>query len=343
MLIGLITNDYFDAVHSRKRMAEWFKKHKGIEVRIAVPEFEKGIADFYYFKSRGFSVKSLRDIRAFTRENDLIIYRGIEVIFFSLFINHQKKDVYYLLTGLGKVYAYKGIGRSLFRFMYRCGIQILLRKNKARLIFQNKQDPRDLNIKKYHLMRGSGHTRRYTLEPKPFKDGKIKVVTCTRLTESKGIREIFTFANAVKYHKDIQFIVCGDYGHLGVDIQETIEELNKLENVNFKGFCADVESEIRLCDYAFFPTRYREGSPRFLIEAASYGLNLITTNMPGCDYYVANGIAYKHENTKDSLQWILQRREEEYILKSQETLNFYKNNFVASKVFEGLYHYINKR
>ena len=342
MIIGLITNDYFDAVHSRKRMSEWFKKYKNIEIQIASPELENGVTDFYYYKGRKLSIKSLKDIKYFTVGKDLVIYRGIELIFLSFFINHRKKDVYYLLTGLGRVYVYDGIGQSIVRFLYRSLIRILLRKNKARLIFQNDQDPRDLKIKEYYLMRGSGHTRKYSLEQQPFKNGKIRVVTSTRLTESKGVREILAFANAVKYHKNIEFIVCGDYGHLGGEIKQIIEELNKLENLNFKGFCADVEGEIRLCDYAFFPTQYREGSPRFLIEAAAYGLNLITTMMPGCDYYISHGIAYNHENINDSLQWILKRSEEEYILKSNETLNFYQDNFLDTKVFEDLYRYINK-
>ena len=169
-------------------MSEWFKKYKDMEIQIAAPELTNGIADFYYFQSRKLSFKSLRDIKFFTKEKDLIIYRGIELIFLSLFIDHRKKDVYYLLTGLGRIYVYEGIGRGIVRFLYRCLIQILLRKNKAKLIFQNDQDPRDLNIKEYHLMRGSGHTRKYSLEPQPYKDGKIRVVTSTRLTESKGVR-----------------------------------------------------------------------------------------------------------------------------------------------------------
>jgi glycosyltransferase involved in cell wall biosynthesis len=35
-----------------------------------------------------------------------------------------------------------------------------------------------------------------------------------------------------------------------------------------------------------FPTEYREGVPRALLEAALVGLPLVATNMPGCDEVV---------------------------------------------------------
>jgi len=46
---------------------------------------------------------------------------------------------------------------------------------------------------------------------------------------------------------------------------------------------------IDLSDIAVLPTYYREGKPKFLLEAASMGKPVITTDVPGCRDIVENG------------------------------------------------------
>jgi N,N'-diacetylbacillosaminyl-diphospho-undecaprenol alpha-1,3-N-acetylgalactosaminyltransferase len=43
-------------------------------------------------------------------------------------------------------------------------------------------------------------------------------------------------------------------------------------------------------DVFVFPSAYREGIPRVLLEAASMGLPLVTTNSPGCNEVVEDGV-----------------------------------------------------
>ena len=106
------------------------------------------------------------------------------------------------------------------------------------------------------------------------------------------------------------------------------------------GFCNDVEAEIVKCNYAYFPSRYREGSPRFLIEASSYGLNIITTKAPGCDYYINHHVAYSYENVPDVLKWIKGRTHEDYLMRKKDTISFYEKNFTSNMVFEEFFKYI---
>jgi glycosyltransferase involved in cell wall biosynthesis len=47
---------------------------------------------------------------------------------------------------------------------------------------------------------------------------------------------------------------------------------------------------LRECDVVCLPTRYGEGIPRILIEAAATGLASIVSNHPGCREVVEDGV-----------------------------------------------------
>jgi glycosyltransferase involved in cell wall biosynthesis len=52
---------------------------------------------------------------------------------------------------------------------------------------------------------------------------------------------------------------------------------------------SDVPSLLNAADVFAFPTEYREGVPRVLLEAALAGLPIVTTSMPGCNDVVQDG------------------------------------------------------
>lgn len=337
MRIGFVTNDFFDAVHSRLKMSKWMFTNKGIQISVASPQSSLNVDGIWFYKSRGLNLDNINNINRYVRKNDIVIYRGIELILLSLFINHRGKKVFFLLTGLGKAFTYNGRFKSLIRLLYRLVLCFCIKKNNAQIIFQNKEDPDELRIKNYHLMRGSGHTRKYTIPEIDSKINNVKIITCTRLSKSKGLDDILSFAHLVSGSKGLDYIVCGDYSNLDLKYRSRIRNLNRYHNIHFKGFCEDVEAEIMKCQYAFFPTRYREGSPRFLIEAASYGLNLITTKMPGCSFFIDNNVAYHYNNASCVIEWIYRRSYDDYIKCKENTIKFYENNFISEIVFEDLY------
>jgi glycosyltransferase involved in cell wall biosynthesis len=51
----------------------------------------------------------------------------------------------------------------------------------------------------------------------------------------------------------------------------------------------DVPALLKAADVFAFPTEYREGVPRALLEAALAGLPIVTTEMPGCSDVVRDG------------------------------------------------------
>jgi len=55
------------------------------------------------------------------------------------------------------------------------------------------------------------------------------------------------------------------------------------------GSRSDVPSLLKAADVFAFPTEYREGVPRALLEAAVAELPIVTTRMPGCSDVVSDG------------------------------------------------------
>jgi glycosyltransferase involved in cell wall biosynthesis len=58
--------------------------------------------------------------------------------------------------------------------------------------------------------------------------------------------------------------------------------------VEWLGWQDDVQSVLRDATIACLPS-YREGLPKFLIEAAAAGLPIVTTDVPGCRDVVRHG------------------------------------------------------
>ena len=70
------------------------------------------------------------------------------------------------------------------------------------------------------------------------------------------------------------------------DIQKWEEE----GSIIYLGESCDVRKEIASADCVVLPSFYREGTPKTLLEAASMGRPIITTNSIGCRNVVDHGI-----------------------------------------------------
>jgi glycosyltransferase involved in cell wall biosynthesis len=62
------------------------------------------------------------------------------------------------------------------------------------------------------------------------------------------------------------------------------------EAVTVIGQREDIPVVLALSDIFVLPSAYREGIPRVLLEAASMGLPIVTTDSPGCNAAVADGV-----------------------------------------------------
>lgn len=116
------------------------------------------------------------------------------------------------------------------------------------------------------------------------------VITVTRLTRQKGIPALLEAAALIHAARPtVRFLLVGpreSEGRLAV----TQAELDRhAPYVVAIGTRSDVPSLLKAAHVFAFPTEYREGVPRALLEAALAGLPIVATNMPGCNDVVRDG------------------------------------------------------
>lgn len=116
------------------------------------------------------------------------------------------------------------------------------------------------------------------------------VVTVTRMTRQKGIGTLLKAAEIVHASlPEVRFLLVGPRESEG-PLAISQAEINKHNPyVIATGARNDVPALLKLGDVFAFPTEYREGVPRALLEAALAGLPLVSTNMPGCCEVVRDG------------------------------------------------------
>jgi glycosyltransferase involved in cell wall biosynthesis len=116
------------------------------------------------------------------------------------------------------------------------------------------------------------------------------IITVTRMTRHKGIPTLLKAAALVhRARPDVKFLLVGpreSEGPLAVT-QAEIEQ--HAPYVIATGPRSDVPALLRLADVFAFPTEYREGVPRALLEAALAGVPIVSTSMPGCCEVIRDG------------------------------------------------------
>lgn len=116
------------------------------------------------------------------------------------------------------------------------------------------------------------------------------VLTVTRLTRQKGIPTLLQAAARVHaIRPEVRFLLAGPRESEG-PLAVTEAELDRHASyVRALGPRRDVPALLGLADAFAFPTEYREGVPRALLEAALAGLPIVTTRMPGCNDVIDHG------------------------------------------------------
>jgi glycosyltransferase involved in cell wall biosynthesis len=116
------------------------------------------------------------------------------------------------------------------------------------------------------------------------------VITVARMTREKGIPTLLKAAALVhRARPDVRFLLVGPRESEGPLAVTQAEIDQHAPYVIATGPRSDVPALLRLADVFAFPTEYREGVPRALLEAALAGLPIVSTSMPGCCEVVRHG------------------------------------------------------
>ena len=113
-----------------------------------------------------------------------------------------------------------------------------------------------------------------------------------RIARDKGSREMLDAFRALKdKYPSLVLLVVGlpetEYGELGPGF---IEELRNTEGVVLAGRQPEVAPYFTMMDMLVHPT-YREGLPNALLEASATELPIVSTDIPGCNEVVENGVS----------------------------------------------------
>lgn len=112
-------------------------------------------------------------------------------------------------------------------------------------------------------------------------NSKMKILFASRLLKSKGLTAFLMMARELADRPGVEFIVAGMSDDLDPDAVRP-EYLEQLSEISFLGHVEAMPDLLRQCDVVCLPTRYGEGIPRILIEAAATGLASIASGHPGC-------------------------------------------------------------
>ncbi|MFL2555928.1 MAG: glycosyltransferase [Gammaproteobacteria bacterium] len=162
---------------------------------------------------------------------------------------------------------------------------------------KGNQSNRDNNI----IIKGSGVDHNYFI---PAKNKPVLpcVILGARMLIDKGIREYVDAARMVKREfSQTKFILAGDTdsGNPAMIPKKQLDKWNKEGVIEWIGHEDVMLDILQKSNIACLPS-YREGMPKFLLEAASCGLAIVTTDVPGCREIVENNVNGFLVDPKDS-------------------------------------------
>ena len=210
------------------------------------------------------------------------------------------------LTGMGYVFSSRSPLALLLRPVDHV-MQAAASRAASMTVFQNRDD--QAYFLRHRLARpdastlvpGSGIDTNLLRSQRPSPEGLAalrrelgveneRVVTMvSRLVRTKGVVEFCAAARTVRRERPgCTFLLVGPLGSEGWQAVAR-SEVEGNPDVRWLGPRPDVPGLLAISDMFVLPTFYREGVPRALLEAATFGLPLIATDMPGCRDVVRDG------------------------------------------------------
>ncbi|MFK7946492.1 MAG: glycosyltransferase family 4 protein [Saprospiraceae bacterium] len=281
---------------------------KGFKVVVIAPfddyslKLEEVGCDYFDIKLDNYGTNPFKDIR--TIISLVILYRKIRpCIIFHYTI---KPNIYGTLaayindipsiavtTGLGHLFYRNFFTKKITKQLY-----CLAGKLCKEMWFLNEQDVKDflkekiITEDKVVLLNSEGiNTKHFTPQKSFKKDSKINFLFAGRLIKDKGLEILIDTAEKIK-DESIIFSILGfidSKNPNSITLQE-IQEKHERGIINYLGDTADIRPFIAESDCIIFPSFYREGVSRILLEAASMGKPIITTDNVGCREVVQDGI-----------------------------------------------------
>lgn len=302
-IIALLTNNDDDIYCFRKELIEALIAD-GYEMLISCPDgpkFELMKDIPYIYDNPDIDRRGTNPIKDFGllmhyyklfkkyRPAVVLTYTAKPNVYASLAAHWMGIPVINNLTGLGSVVNESGIKQAfimwLFKFAYR---------RSACMMFQNATNMQvaiEQGMVKgdYKLIPGSGvNTERYPLQPYPVggngKVGEPIVFNYIgRVLHDKGVDDYIEAAKRIKkQYPQTEFNMLGFIEPTEIHYEEDLRILGEQDIVHYRGSLKDITPWVARAHATVHPSTYGEGMSNVLLESASSGRFIITTNNPGC-------------------------------------------------------------
>ncbi len=235
--------------------------------------------------------KVVRDVKP-----DIVHVITLKYVFLAglALLFHPKVKRVFTIAGLGYLFSGEGFKPKLLRTLVSPVLKLVL-KNSA-IIVQNPDDRNILIncklIKNATLIRGSGvDTKQY--RPQPDKEQSPPIVLMpTRLVREKGVIVFIEAARILKQRNvNARLQIAGgmEGGNPNTISKAEMETLIADGSVEWLGRVNDMPALYATSAIIAYPSHYREGIPKVLLEAAASGKAIVTTDHPGCREVVEDG------------------------------------------------------
>jgi glycosyltransferase involved in cell wall biosynthesis len=205
----------------------------------------------------------------------------------------------FAVIGLGLPFMGQGLRAKLQRSLLQRGFAFAFANPKSRITVEHEEDRavilKTADAAKITRLYGVGvdltsfHPRKddeYDPAASPV------VMFAARLIEPKGVRDFVAAAERVKQRTiAARFVLqCQlDLSNPNAIPEDEVRAWHDKGIVEWWGSTTDMPNALRKADIFCFPTYYREGTPKVLLEAAATGLPIITSDLAGCHDVVKDG------------------------------------------------------
>jgi glycosyltransferase involved in cell wall biosynthesis len=267
----------------------------GFEVTIlgtGTKPFPKEINYVGYNLNRSFSptsdYKTLLWYKRFFNENRFDIIHTFDTkpcFLVPLALLKNKTPITRTITGLGAIFTSKSVFSFILRNVYTL-FHFIVRQRVTMTTFQNEDD-RDIYLSRklitannHKMIFGSGIELKHITQKASRNNEQFTFICVARLVYGKGIVNLLEAARICSSKGyTFKYLLVGPLEehskHLNENILKVYEDI-----VDVLGTRHDVFDLLLASDAFVLPT-FREGFARVLMEAASVGLPIVSTNVPG--------------------------------------------------------------
>ena len=304
-LIALFTNNDDDIYCFRKELIEAIADN-GYDILISCPYGEKfklmQHIDYIYdnpdIDRRGTNIVS--DLKLFIhyffllakyRPDAVLTYTAKPNVYCGLAAFLLRIPVISNVTGFGSVLNQTGLVQkfimTLFKFSFR---------RSACVMFQNETNmklaQKNGMVKgECRLIPGSGvNTERYPVLPYPGEADGVSFNYIGRILHDKGVDDYIEAAKRIKAeYPSTEFNMLGFIEPTEIHYEKLLSDLEEKDIIKYRGSQKDIKPFVTASHATIHPSTYGEGMSNVLLESASSGRPIISTDNPGCQETFIDG------------------------------------------------------